>query len=168
MKFLILAALFLLSAPPIVPADMLRCTTKDWTLAAKAAEAVDAPLLVLYTADDCNYCERLKREVLEPLFGHEQAKPLAVVREVDINTGGKMTDFDGELIRSRLFKKRYQIFATPTLLILDSSGRLLARPLVGYNSKNEYIPQLESLLEESGRAEHAAVLQRQSAASFRL
>ena len=83
------------------------------------------------------------------MFQKDLQNQLAVVREVDINTGGKMTDFDGERTRSRQFKDRYQIFATPTLLILDTDGNLMASPIVGYNSKEQYQALLESHLNSS-------------------
>lgn len=147
-QFLILVALILLTASSIAFGELQKCTAKDWTQASRTAEQAKAPILILFTADDCAYCERLKREVLKPMFQQDTQNQLAVVREVDINTGGKMTDFNGERIRSRQFKDRYEIFATPTLLILNSDGQPLASPIVGYNSKEQYQTLLESHLEE--------------------
>ena len=147
-KYLILAALFLLSVSSLVSGELLKCTAKDWTQASKKAQQAKAPVIILFTADECAYCERLKREVLNPMFQQDLQDRLAVVREVDINTGGKMTDFDGERIRSRQFKDRYKVFATPTLLILNSDGEPLAGPIVGYNSKEQYQALLEYHLEE--------------------
>ncbi len=147
-KFLILAALFLVSASSLTSGEMLKCTAKDWAQTSRTAQHSKAPILILFTAHECAYCEKLKQEVLKPMFQKDLQNQLAVVREVDINTGGKMTDFDGERIRSRQFKDRYQIFATPTLLILDTDGNLLASPIVGYNSKEQYQALLESHLDE--------------------
>jgi len=53
-------------------------------------------------------------------------------------TGGKITDFDGDRLRARLFLSRYEIFATPTLLFLGPDGRPLAEPIVGYNDPSSY------------------------------
>ena len=86
------------------------------------------------------------------MFQEDPQNQLAVVREIDINTGGKMTDFNGERIRSRQFKDRYQIFATPTLLILDMHGKQLANPIVGYDSKEQYQALLKSRLDETRMA----------------
>ena len=146
---LFLATLLLLCAPGLVTSEVLKCTANDWTQVARAAQDGNAPILVLYTSDECPYCDKLKEEVLQPMFRNDPNSHLAVVREVDINKGGKMTDFDGERIRSRHFKKRYKVFAAPTLLILDASGTPLSKPFVGYNSKEQYVPMLESALEKS-------------------
>jgi thioredoxin-related protein len=148
-KFLILAATLLLAVPTLLFADYHKCVEKDWTLAAHEAEDAKAPIIVLYSAEGCGYCEKLKAEVLLPLFGIDDENRLAVVREVDINAGGKMTDFNGERIRSRQFKQRYKVFATPTLLILDKDGNSLSQPIVGYDSKEQYLTRLGSLLEHS-------------------
>ena len=89
----------------------------------------------------------LKRCFLKPMFGNSAQHHSVVLREVDINTGGKMIDFDGEPIRSRQFKQRYRVFATPTLLILDPSGEPLSESIVGYDSKDQYQSRLERVLE---------------------
>ena len=124
------------------PAD-----AKDWSQTAQDAKAAHSPIIVLYTSRACGYCERLKREVLQPMFGRTMQSAPALYNEVDINTGGKMIDFNGESIRSRQFKQRYHVFATPTLLILDSSGEPLTDPIVGYDSKDQYRSRLARVLE---------------------
>jgi len=146
---LFLASLLLLFASGFASSEVLKCTANDWTQVAQAAQDGNAPILILYTSDECPYCDRLKEEVLQPMFRNDPDSHLAVVREVDINKGGKMTDFDGERIRSRYFRKRYKVYAAPTLLILDASGNPISKPFIGYNSKEEYAPMLESALEKS-------------------
>jgi thioredoxin-related protein len=148
-QYSILATLLLFSLSSLVSGAMQQCTDKDWSLTAKIARESQVPILVLFTAVECGYCEKLKHEVLEPMFLDDHENRLAVVREVDINTGGKMTDFNGEPIRSRQFKDRYEVFATPTLMILDAKGSPLTSPIIGYNSVEQYQTLLESALEKS-------------------
>jgi thioredoxin-related protein len=144
----ILATLMLLSLSLQAFGDANPTAVKDWSLTARSARAAHAPVMILYTAHACGYCERLKREVLQPMLQHRSDRHPAWLQEVDINTGGKMIDFDGEPIRSRHFKQRYQVFATPTLLILDSRGEPLTEPIVGYDSQKQYQSRLEELLDE--------------------
>jgi thioredoxin-related protein len=124
----------------------------DWSDVAQTARDRHQPILVVFSADTCGYCSRLKREVLDPMSQQEAADSQPLIREFDINTGGKLTDFNGERIRSRQFKQRYGIFATPTLLILDPDGHPLSDPLVGYNSPDEYRELLQNHLVTSYRA----------------
>lgn len=48
-----------------------------------------------------------------------ELRSFARIRELDIDCGGKIRDFDGEKIRTRIFVKRYGIYATPTLMLVD-------------------------------------------------
>jgi len=114
---------------------------------ARHAESAGIPILILYSSEDCGYCARLKRELLQPLSAEEKGPNRVLVQEVDIHRDGKMIDFDGEPIPTRRFKQRYRVFAVPTLLILDSRGEPLSEPFVGYASKERYRSRLERLLE---------------------
>ena len=113
-------------------------STADWAHVSNVARRSHSPVLVLFSTESCGYCERLKKEVIEPLK-QQPDEEIPLIREFDINKGGKITDFNGEPIRSRQFKRRYHIFATPTLLILDADGHPLSDPIVGYNSAPEYL-----------------------------
>ncbi|MES9862619.1 MAG: thioredoxin fold domain-containing protein [Candidatus Thiodiazotropha sp. LLP2] len=109
------------------------------------AQKNHVPILVVFESENCGYCIRLKQEVLEPLSETISMQPPTIM-EFDIFSSGKITDFNGDRIRSRQFKERYQIFAVPTLLILDHEGNPLVDPIVGYNSREEYQALLRSSL----------------------
>lgn len=144
-----LAILILFFTTTVASAESPRV---DWSDIADKARQQHRPILVVFSADTCGYCVKLKREVIEPLAYDPVEGDNLLIREFDINAGGKITDFNGESIRSRQFKRRYKIFATPTLLILDADGQLLADPLVGYNSASEYQELLHASLATSFEA----------------
>lgn len=106
----------------------------DWSLVAEDAEARQLPIAILFTAPDCGHCERLLEEVIWPGFSGGELRGRALVGVVSIAAGGKLLDFDGELIRLPLFVKRYQVFATPTLVLVAPNGEPLAPAVVGYAS----------------------------------
>ncbi|MCU7893381.1 MAG: thioredoxin fold domain-containing protein [Candidatus Thiodiazotropha sp. (ex Ustalcina ferruginea)] len=126
-------------------------TTTDWADTSSVARQTHSPILVLFGAEECGYCERLKQEVIEPL-SHQTDSKLPLIREFDIYSGGKIIDFNGDSIRSRMFKNRYQVYAVPTLLILDADGKPLIDPIVGYNSQDEYLELLRTSLVASFQA----------------
>jgi thioredoxin-related protein len=120
-------------------------TTTNWADASAAARKNHTPILVVFESETCGYCTRLRHEVLQSLPDtFSQSPPL--VKEFDIYTRGKITDFNGEPIRSRRFKERYHIYAVPTLIILAPDGTPLSDPIVGYNSRDEYRELLLSSL----------------------
>ena len=108
------------------------------------------PMLILFSTKDCFYCERLKTEVLSPLVERGELGNFVGYRELNISRGGKIRDFDGEKIRTRAFVKRYGIYATPTLLLVDDRGNPIGTPIVGYNNSGEYLPNLRKLIEAAG------------------
>lgn len=122
----------------------------DWSVDAAAARHTGLPILILFSTSQCYYCERLKSEILEPLVNRREMEGLACVRELDIARGGKIRDFDGEKVRTRMFIKRYGIYATPTLLLVDDQGNPIGAPIVGFNNSDEYLPYLQQLLEDNG------------------
>jgi thioredoxin-related protein len=127
-------------------------TTDDWEDVSQTARQRHTPILVVFSAETCSYCAKLKREVIDPLAKQQTGEPPLLIREFDINAGGKLTDFNGESIRSRQFKRRYHIFATPTLVIVDPDGHPLSDPIVGYNSAPEYRELLHASLASSIKA----------------
>ncbi|MEA3273921.1 MAG: thioredoxin fold domain-containing protein [Pseudomonadota bacterium] len=111
---------------------------RDWAQVGDSARAHGLPVVVVVTGADCGYCERLRREFLTDPATRVLLSERAVTREFDRESRGKITDFDGERLRARLFLSRYEIFATPTLLFLGPDGETLAPPLVGYNDPESY------------------------------
>jgi thioredoxin-related protein len=136
---------------------MLDHVQRDWTEIAELAESRHLPVVILVSSEDCGYCERLKNEVLFPMAREGRLKDRALVRELPLDTGGKLLDFDGERIRTRIFLGRYKVFASPTLLFLDAHGLPLHEPLVGYSGPEQYRDLLLRALRDSLRKMHPSV-----------
>jgi thioredoxin-related protein len=125
--------------------------TYDWAGISNVARAEHSPILVVFNSETCGYCQRLKHEVIEPLT-HNHNQKLPLIREFDIYSKGKIIDFNGDPIRSRQFKRRYNIYAVPTLILLGPDGTPLTDPIVGYNSQKEYLELLQTSLVASFQA----------------
>jgi len=127
---------------------------RDWARVGELSRSRHLPVVVLISSKDCGYCERLKSEVLSPMLQDGSLTHRAVFGEVSRYSGGKIVDFDGERMRTRIFVDRYRVFAYPTLLFLDARGQPLHQPLVGYNGRAGYRPLLLEALEQSRAAMH--------------
>lgn len=127
---------------PAEPANQIK-TSRDWSVEAANARKAGIPIMMIFTADSCGYCTRLRDEVLLPLLLHGALKNKVLIREFDIDVGGKITDFDGERVRSRVFVGRYDIYATPTVVLVDALGRPLTEPIVGFNGAESYTEFLD-------------------------
>ncbi len=127
----------------------------DWSQAAQEAQERAVPILLLVTGDHCGYCKRMEQEFLSRSDVHRFLEKRAVTRELSREQGGKITDFDGERVRTRVFLERYGIFATPTLLLLSPLGTPLAPALVGYDDPESYAQRLKQRLARAqGQVEH--------------
>jgi thioredoxin-related protein len=146
----LLCGLLLLLASPLPRAcdDGLTAVpaANDWAETSALAREQNLPILLLFSADGCHYCERLKGELLNPLLAEGGLQRAALVREIDINAGGKVSDFDGILVRTQNFVSRYQVFATPTVLLVDPRGEPLGQPIVGYDDKDGYAERLREAI----------------------
>jgi len=124
-------------------------STDDWAQVGALARAGGLPVVVVVTGDGCGHCARMHRDLFSDPNACTLLERQAVTRELHRDTGGKVTDFDGERVRSRIFLSRYEVFATPTVLFLDPDGEPLAAPLVGYSDPDEYRQLLSDRLEQS-------------------
>jgi thioredoxin-related protein len=152
MRTIRLALLFCLSLVQVsVSADslILDHTQRDWSQMGDLSRSQQLPVVILVSSEDCGYCEHLKQQVLLPLARSGSLEGLALIRELSMEAGGKLVDFDGERIRTRIFLSHHHVFASPTVLFLDPDGRPLHAPLVGYNGPDEYRGLLLQALKES-------------------
>lgn len=124
--------------------------TDDWSVEVVDAQRSGRPVLILFSTEYCSYCERLKTEVLEPLLKRGELGNAVRIRELDIDRGGKIRDFDGEKVRTKVFVKRYGIYATPTLMLVDNRGEPLGAPIVGFNNQEDYMPLLDGFINVIG------------------
>lgn len=87
--------------------------------------------LVFVTQTDCFYCERLEREVLQPMRASGVFEgPIRFV-EVSLDAGARGIDYNGTAISGSAFAERYGAYGTPTLLFLNDQGELTDAPWFG-------------------------------------
>jgi thiol:disulfide interchange protein len=110
-------------------ADHLTGWTEDWGQAQKEAEEKGKPRLVLFTADWCQPCQILKRDVLtQP----EVAKYLA---ERFIRVKVDLTEPDA---RQRELGEKYEAEFIPTMVIIDGNGEVRGKAS-GVMEKSEFM-----------------------------
>ena len=150
-----LAASFMLVANSFAadgPATL--ASSDDWSREGALAASIGAPILMVFTARDCGYCEQLKIQVIVPMLTEEEQVDPLIIREYSTNTGGKIGDFDGDRIRARVFVRRYDVFATPTVVLLDPKGRPLASPIIGFDSADAYKDRLQQRIATAQQSLH--------------
>jgi thioredoxin-related protein len=129
-------------AAPIPHAENLR------QLAAEAKQR-QLPIMLVVTQDHCGYCERMKREVLQPMQLSGDYDDRVLMRELMMDPGEMVTNFQGRREPASAFIGHYKVNVTPTLLFLDASGEEAAERILGINSVDYLLYYIEDAIDKA-------------------
>lgn len=121
----------------------------DLAQEARAAQAAHVPLLVFYTQPGCTYCERARRDYLEPMIADSGQRDRQRVVEVDITSGAPLTDFSGRQTTQAKFAGSNHVHVVPTIAFVGARGVPLAEPLVGLTLPDFYSAYLDRRIEQA-------------------
>ncbi len=130
----------------------------DLAREARDAQSDGAPLVVFYTQPDCVYCERARRDYLEPLLA-EHAAALRLV-EVDVTSSAPLADFAGRRVSRAEFARAQRVSIVPTLGFYGPGGERLVAPLVGLTVPDFYLAYLDARLDDARKRLAPAVISR--------
>ena len=149
-KLIMLIIILFLSGITLVQADTLE-QADDLNALAKTIRAQNKPLMLMFSAKHCEYCQRLREEQLLPILKDRAYDDLVIVREFKMDEAGYVQNFDGKQISYEDFAELYAIDVTPTVIFLDDKGRLLARNIVGYSNPYFYSAYMDNLIQTANR-----------------
>ena len=111
----------------------------------------DRPIVLVFSARNCSYCEVLESSILRPslLGGHYDGQ--VIMRKLMLDSRLPVRDFDGQHRAPSELSRRYQVHVTPTVLFVDAQGQELAPRLVGINTVELYGGYLDAAIEEARR-----------------
>ena len=92
------------------------------------------PVLLVFSASHCSYCELLENEILKPMLISGDYTNKVIIRKLMIDSDDMITDFSGKKIAVDSYVSRHGVFVTPTILFLGPDGKELARRLIGINT----------------------------------
>lgn len=123
--------------------------TRD--LAADAARAARSglPLLLIFSQDHCEYCEKLDREALNPAQATGAYRDKIMMRRFMMDSASLVRDFDGTQQEADALAHRLKIYVTPTLLFVDGQGIELAPRIVGIESLDFFGAYLEQSIDHA-------------------
>jgi len=115
----------------------------------KHAEDKKLPILVFFSASDCDDCDTVQEEFLQPMLKSGDYLDKIIVRVVITDNGDEIRDFNGELVSVEAFSDRYDLELTPTIILLDSQGKELSARLVGMGAVSFYGGYLDEAIDAS-------------------
>lgn len=104
----------------------------------KTSTGENKVILVLVSQPNCSYCIQITEEILQPMIISGQYEESTVFSEVEINTGRTLKDHTGQIVDATDFARRYNAWATPTLLFLNGKGEEVSDKMVGINTLDLY------------------------------
>ena len=122
---------------------------QDFTSEAKAAQAKQAPILVLFMSSHCSYCERVLREFLLPMQLNAEYRSKVIMRQIEVGSDTPLKDFAGRPTTQAQFASRYRVQMVPTVMLFDAQGNVLATPLVGLTTPDFYGGYLDQVIDEA-------------------
>lgn len=95
-------------------------------------------VLLLISQTDCEFCVQVTEEILKPMRLSREYLNSTLFLRLEIYDDQQVQDFKGLSIGTTAFAKRYNAWATPTLLFLDGHGNEVAEKIVGVNTLELY------------------------------
>lgn len=131
------------------PASVQVPLTRDLAGEAQLAAQRGLPILLVFSADHCPYCELLEREILKPMLRSGDYADKVLIRKVMLDGAGTLRDFQGRSVDAGNFATQQDVFVTPTMLFVDPQGRELAPRLVGINTVEMFAGLVDAAIDQA-------------------
>ena len=119
---------------------------KDGRLSARKS----LPILLMFSATDCSYCELLENEILKPMLLSGDYVNKVIIRKVNIDEDSDMVrDFNGKKKVLSDIVLRYNIHVTPTMVFVDKNGKELTKRMIGINTVEYYGGDVDNAIDKS-------------------
>jgi len=109
-------------------------TVKDLRVLKHQSESENLPVLLLMTAEDCSYCDAIRKHYLNPMMVSGQYASKILFRQLYIEDFSYLRNLQGELITGDSIALKYDVEVTPTILFINSDMQELGERIVGINS----------------------------------
>lgn len=94
---------------------------------AEAKAAGKVGILLMFEMDDCPFCDRMKRTVLNQSQVQDYYRQHFIVYPMDTRGDAPMVDFAGKDTTEKAFSLEQRARATPTFVFYDLDGKAVAR-----------------------------------------
>ena len=134
---------FLLFFSFSVVADTELQTVKDLKALKEQAESNNLPVLLLFSAQDCDYCEAIRKNYLLPMIKSGDYEETILFRQLYVEDFSYLKNQKGELVTGDSIAFKYNVEVTPTILFVDPNWQELSDRIVGMNNP-DYFDQILS------------------------
>ena len=115
----------------------------------EAATVSRKPILIFFNLTGCHYCRGALREVIVPMFRNAEWRAAMEFRQVTIDDGKSLIDFDGKTIENIAFARERKGTFTPTVMLVDGRGQSLGDPIIGISNLDFYGAYVDALAQKA-------------------
>ena len=123
--------------------------TVDLQQAADLAGNKQLAILVLFSSEDCENCDIARDDFIRLMQKSGDYDDKLLFHIIEMDSGDKLRDFNGQLVYAESIADRYSLELTPTVVLLDGRGQLLASKLSGMSSVDLYGGLLDEAIDKA-------------------
>ncbi len=152
MRYLLTLVAALVAVMPAAAQPVMRALPQAAQLQRDGAlsSASQRPVILFFTLPGCSYCRIVRHDYLLPMMRGVREDEQPLIREVSVTGEQLLTDFGGQRLTESDLARRYRVSMTPTLLLVNASGELLAEPLLGGDHPN-YVSLLNRMIADASQ-----------------
>jgi len=147
--FQLIALFLILPASASGDSQVRLVEVKNLAADARLAHSREMPILLLVSQDHCPFCTQIKREILHPMIISREYEGRLLMREIFIDFGSRVIDFNGNERDSSQFTGSYGVYLTPTLLFLGPDGKELAERIVGIQTPELFFYYVDNAVQDA-------------------
>ncbi len=135
-----------LAQPVLRPLPLAAQLQQDGALSA----ASQRPVVLFFTLPGCSYCRIVRHDALMPMMRGLREDEQPLIREVSVTGDRPLVSFDGRRLTESELARHYRVTMTPTLLLVNANGEVLAEPLLGGDHPN-YVALVHRMIAEASQ-----------------
>jgi thioredoxin-related protein len=107
------------------------------------------PILLFFNLEGCHFCRFSLRTTVVPMFRDAKFRDAMEFRQITIDDGKSLVDFDGKRVKNEDFAKQRKGTFTPTIMMVDGNGTQLGESIVGIANADFYSGYVEALADNT-------------------
>jgi len=108
--------------------------TTDLQSLGEQSRQTGLPIILVFSAENCSHCERLEEDVLRPMLFSGELKNQGLLRKYRVDGAVSIRDFQGRSRDAEDYSILRDVEFTPTIQFVDSEGRQIVPPIIGYQT----------------------------------
>ena len=144
-RVIVVCVVFFVS--PVIAGELMHI--KDMRRVFFLVEKQKLPLLIIFSTDECEYCEYIKENYLAPMQKDQAYRDRVLIRELNTESYYGVIDKHGEKTTADVLALRYGADITPTIVFLDSRGNELSEKIVGLKAPDYFDLLLDEAIDAS-------------------